>query len=144
MSAKEIRALVRCLFEEYNKGKAAMMALMDEMYATNFVLHSTGKDINGLKNAKQYESEVFSAFPDMHITIDDIFVEGDKAAVRWTFTGTHKGKRWGLPPTNKKIKMWAISINRFAGGKFVEEWTRYDTLGLMQQLGLAPTPGKGK
>jgi steroid delta-isomerase-like uncharacterized protein len=145
MSAKEIKALVRRFYEEYNKGKAAAMAAMDERYATNIVVHSsTGEDIRGLKNIKQSESEVFSAFPDNHVTIDDMVVEGDKVVVRYTFTGTHKGEFGGIPPTNKKVKVWAIAIVRIAGGKFVEGWERMDTLGMMQQLGLVPTSGKGK
>ena len=70
-------------------------------------------------------------------------VEGDKVATRCTMTGTHKGEFMGIPPTNKKVTVWAISIDRVAGGKFVEEWGTYDTLGLMKQLGIVPKPGKG-
>ena len=70
--------------------------------------------------------------------------EGDKVAYRWTLTGTHKGEFEGIPPTNKKVTVWAISISRIAGGKIVEDWSRVDTLGLMQQLGVVPTPKKEK
>jgi steroid delta-isomerase-like uncharacterized protein len=144
MSAEEIKALERRWFEEWNKGKAAAMAVIDELCATDYVVHSgTGEDIHGLKDFKQSYSEFFSAVPDIHFTIEDMVVEGDKAAVRFTFTGTHKGEFRGIPPTNKKVTVWGISIDRIAGGKFVESWERYDTLGLMQQLGLVPTPGQG-
>ncbi len=145
MSTKEIKALERRLFEEANKGNAAAMAFIDEACATDVVLHDpTGRDIRGLKDVKQYESELFSAFPDIHHTIDDMVAEGDKVTVRFTLTGTHKGEIMGIPPTNKKITIWAIGIDRFAGGKLVESWLRLDTLGMMQQLGVVPTPGKGK
>jgi len=143
MSAKENKALTRRFIEEWNKGKTAAMAVIDEMYATNFVSHGD-KDIRGIKNIKQSTSEEFSAFPDQHFTIDDMVAEGDKVAMRITMTGTHKGEYMGAPPTNKKITIRAITIERFAGGKIVEEWGMYDTLSLMQQLGLAPTPKKGK
>ena len=56
-----------------------------------------------LKNIKQSISEEFSAFPDLHYTIDDMVAEGDKVAARVTMTGTHKGEFMGIPPTNKKI-----------------------------------------
>lgn len=145
MSAKENKALERRLFEESNKGKAAALAVIDETCATNFVLHdATGMDIHGLKDLKQYESELFSAFPDLHHTIDDMVAEGDKVAVRFTLTGTHKGAYMGIPATNKKLTIWAISIDRIVGGKFVESWLRMDTLSMMQQLGLVPTPKKEK
>jgi len=145
MSAKEIKALMRRLVAESNKGEAAAMAAIDELYAPDFVYHSgPGEDVRGLKDNKQSTSDFYSAFPDIHSTIDDMIVEGDKVATRGTMTGTHKGEFMGIPPTNKKVTVWAFSIDRVAGGKIVEEWGTYDTLGLMKQLGLAPTPGKGK
>jgi steroid delta-isomerase-like uncharacterized protein len=143
MSAKDLKALTRRFIEEWNKGKAAAMAVIDEMYATNFVSHGD-EDIRGIKNVKKSTSEEFSAFPDQHFTIDDMIAEGDKVAARITMTGTHKGEYMGAPPTNKKITIRAIAIERFAGGKIVEEWGQTDTLGLMQQLGLVPTPKKKK
>jgi len=142
MSIKEIKELGRHLVEEWNKGKAAAMAVMDELYAPDVVFHGgTGEDIRGLKGYKQVLSEFFSAFPDVHFTFDDMVVEGDKVATRWTITGTHKGEFRGIPPTNKKVTIWGISIDRIAGGKVVEEWERFDTLGFMQQLGLIPPLG---
>jgi hypothetical protein len=35
-----------------------------------------------------------------------------------------------------------ISIDRYSGGKFAEGWTNWDTLGLMQQLGVIPAVGQ--
>ena len=145
MSAKEIKALERRFVEEWNKGKAATMAIIDELCATNITYHgASGEEIHGLKGFKQSMSEFYSAFPDSHFTIDDMIVEGDKVAVRWAMTCTHKGEFSGIPPTNKKVTMWGIYIDRVAGGKFVETWEGFDTLGMMQQLGLVLTSGKGR
>jgi predicted ester cyclase len=133
------------LYEEYNKGKIAVLAVIDELYAADTIQHSsTGQYIRGIKNYKQHVSEFSSAFPDLHFTIDEMIAEGDKVAVRVTATGTNKGAFRGIPPTNKKVTVWMIQIDRIVGGKFVEGWSRYDTFGLMQQLGLIPTPGKEK
>jgi len=143
MSAKDLKVLDRRFFEEWNKGKAAAMALIDKSCATNIVWHdANGEDIRGLKDFKKSMGEFFDAFPDNHFAIDDIFAEGDKVAVRYTITGTHKGELMGIPATNKKVTLVALEIDRIVGGKFVEGWIRFDTLGFMQQLGLAPTPGK--
>ena len=145
MSAKEIKALERRFVEGWNKGKAAAMAVIDELCATNIAYHGgSGEEIHGLKGFKQSMSEFYSAFPDSHFTIDDIVAEGDKVVVRWTMTGTHKGEFGGIPPTNKKVTIWGIYIDRMAGGKFVETWERFDMLGMMQQLGIVPTPRKGR
>jgi steroid delta-isomerase-like uncharacterized protein len=146
MLTKDPKALERHFFEEWNKGKAAAMAVIDEICANNIVWHSseltTGEDIRGLKDFKKSMGEYYDAFPDNHFAIDDILAEGDKVATRYTITGTHKGKYMGIPPTNKKIKLSAIEIDRIVGGKFVEGWIRFDSLSMMQQLGLAPTPAK--
>ncbi len=144
MSVEEIKALERRCLGEFSKGKAAAMAVMDELYAADFVMHGSteSEDIHGLEGVKQSMSEYYDAFPDIHYTLDDIVVEGDKAVVRCTVTGTHKGEFMGVPPTNKKVKVQGIAIDRVVGGKVVEEWGVVDMLGLMRQLGLAPSPKK--
>ena len=143
MSTKDLKALERRFVTEWNKGKAALMAVIDEECAPNIVFHrGMGMDIHGLKDFKQYMSGFCDAFPDLHATIDDIVTEGDKVVVRYTVTGTHKGEMTGIPPTNKKVKLWMVEIDRFVGGKCVEGWASMDTLGFMQQLGVVPKLGK--
>lgn len=142
MSVKEHKALTWRWLEKLNKGKATFLATMDEHYATDYVYHGpTGEDIRGLKNYKQYFSNFLDAFPDTHFTFDDIVAEGDKVVIRFTWTGTHKGEFQGIPPTNKKITIWGITIVRIVGGKTAEEWEMMDIMGFMQQLGVIPTPG---
>jgi predicted ester cyclase len=143
MSAKDLKALGRGFINEMNKGKAAAMALIDKSCATNIVWHdANGQDIRGLKDFKKYMDEMYEAFPDIHWTIDDMIVEGDKAVIRYTVTGTHKRELMGIPATNKKITLVALEMDRIVGGKLVEGWIRLDTLGMMQQLGVVPTPQK--
>jgi steroid delta-isomerase-like uncharacterized protein len=78
------------------------------------------------------------AFPDMHLTLDDVIVEGDKVASAWTFTGTHTGELDGVAPTNRPVKVAGATIFIMANGKFVREVIYADLLGMMQQLGLVP------
>ena len=145
MSSKEIKALCRHFIEEFSKGKAAALAVIDETNATNIVYHtSTGEEYVGTKDIKQFFSDFFDAFPDTQVTLEDVVVEGDKVAQRWTLTATQNGEFMGIPPTNKKITIWAIEIDRVAGGKFVECWERFDTFGFMQQLGVIPKSGEAK
>ena len=143
MSAREIKALERHLVEEYNKGETAALAVIDELYTADTIQHTnTGQDIYGIKDFKQHVSELCSAFPDLHFTIDDLFAAGDKVVLRMTATGTFKGAFAGIPPTNKKVKYWGIEIDRIVSGKIVEAWVMVDILGLMQQIGAMPTPKK--
>lgn len=135
MSAEENKTLAHTLTEKvWNKGN---LDIVDDLLSTDYVFHHPGgQDLNGPEEYKQMVKAVRSAFPDIHFTIDDVIAEGDKVAYRWTFVGTHQGELRGIPPTGKKATVWAIAIERVADGKFVEAWERYDTLGLMRQLGV--------
>ena len=84
----------------------------------------------------------FTAFPDVHFTIEDQVAEADKVVTRWTWRGTHQGPFQGIPPTGKHVMVTGVGINRFANGKVVENWTNMDILGLLQQLGVVPAPGQ--
>jgi predicted ester cyclase len=144
MSTKnDLKTLHRNLMVEWNKGKTAAMTAIDELFATNFIYHrGIGDETHGIKELKESMSGLFNGFPDIHFATDEIITEGNKQATRLTITGTHKGEFMGIAPTNKKIKMSVLHIDTFARGKCVESWERFDTLGLMQQLGVVPTPEK--
>lgn len=140
MSAEEIKELERHFFGELNKGKAAAMVVIDELCANDFLWHpGAGEDMRNLQDYKRFVGEFYRGFPDVHFAIDDILVEGDKVAVRFTVNGTHTGESEGILPTNKRMTLWGIGIDRIAGGKVVESWERYDTLDWMKQLGFALT-----
>jgi len=47
----------------------------------------------------------------------------------------------GIPATGKRMTTSGISISRYEGGKAVEEWVRWDSLGWLQQLGVIPPLG---
>ena len=79
------------------------------------------------------------AFPDARVTVEDQVAEGDKVVSRWTATGTHTGDLMGIPPTERRIEISGITINRFSGGKIAEDWYQSDDLGMMQQLGVIPS-----
>jgi steroid delta-isomerase-like uncharacterized protein len=143
MSTKDLKALMRRFIKEWNKGKTATMTMIDEICAPSLVYHSgSGEDVHGLKTYKQFMGGFYDAFPDTHITLDDIVAEGDKVVTRYLLAGTHKGKYMGIPATNKKVTISVIEIDRFARGKIIDEWVKYDTLGFMQQLGVIPRPEK--
>ncbi len=94
----------------------------------------------GIEGARMFFNMLFTAFPDLHGTIEDIIAEGDKVVDRMTCEGTHQGVFMGAPPTGKRVKWSFIDINRIVDGKVVEHWAEVDTMGMMQQLGLVPPP----
>src|SRR5918997_124028 len=112
---------------------------LDEVYAPDVVWHQPEGDIQGLEEAEQFVAMITTAFPDMSTTVEDVIAEGDKVVTRVTIRGTHQGEveEYG-PPTGKQVELEGITIHRFEDGKIVKEWTSYDNLSILQQLGLAP------
>ena len=103
-------------------------------------LHGTGL-APGRVALEAWVAMLDTAFPDRQVTIEDVVAEGDRVVTRWSSTGTHVGEYMGAPATGKRIKTTAITIYRFEGGKAVEGWTEYNSLDMMQQLGVVPSPG---
>lgn len=140
MSAEENKAKIRRIYEEvFNKGN---LAVADELMAPNYVFHAPGgQEFKGPEGFKQYATMMRTAFPDLHITVEDMVAEGDKVVHRISTRGTHKGDLMGIAPTGKQITTTGIVISRFAAGKEVEVWASLDMLGMMQQMGVAPPIG---
>jgi len=142
MSTEQNKALMRRFYEEISKGN---LAALDELVAADLVDHSPF--VPGQAPGRQGTLELFTmiraAFPDLHVTVEDMVAEGDKVAVRGTMSGTHKGEFTGIAPTGKQITVGTIEILRIVGGKMVEHWNVIDSLGMMQQLGVVPAPGQG-
>ena len=68
--------------------------------------------------------------------LEDLLIEGDKIATRWTCCGTHHGVFIGMAPTGKRVTFTGMTLYRMAQGKIVEQWTVEDGVSLYQQLGL--------
>jgi predicted ester cyclase len=140
MSAQENRIVVRREFEEIFSQEGNLDAA-EEIYAPNYVGHEpTFGDVHGVEGAKQFAATYRQAFPDVQTTMEDQVAEGDKVVTRFTSRGTHQGESEDFgPPTGNRIEVTGITIEQFSEeGKIVEDWTNFDALGLMQQLGLVP------
>jgi steroid delta-isomerase-like uncharacterized protein len=78
---------------------------------------------------------LYTAFPDVRVTLDDTVFAGDKVATRMTWTGIHRGAFMGLPACGRRVSWTAISIIRLSAGKIAQAWVNEDTLGLLHQIG---------
>jgi predicted ester cyclase len=141
MSTEENKAIVRRYHEElFNKGN---LAVADEVFDSNYV--NSALDQMGLPRGpegfKQYASMMRTAFPDLHLTVEDQVAEENKEVHRIIARGTHKGDLMDIAPTNKQIEINAIAIDHISGGKVLETWVVVDMFGMMQQLGVIPPPG---
>lgn len=139
MSAEENKALARRLFEEaFSQGK---VEVVDEVLDPDFVCYDPNSEAGEVRGAQTIKAEIEyfrNALPDLIYTIEDQIAEGDKVVTRYTVSGTHQGEFFGVGPSGERIVMTGMSIDRFEGGKMVEEWPEYDLLGVMRLLGAVP------
>jgi len=131
------------VLEIWNEGN---LDRIDEVYAPEIIVRASTfpEDIVGLEGLKNWVDSTHMGFSDFNMTFEEIIVKGDKIITRWTSSGIHTGvlsmPLGELPPTNKKIHISGIAINRMENGKAVEEIVVYNVLELMQQLGFALVP----
>lgn len=132
-------AVARRVFAEiFNQGN---YDAANEIYAKDFVNHTASGDI-ALDKDQAAARGWRDAFPDIHVTADQVHTDGDFVTILWTAVGTNTGTGNGLPATGKNIKARGITIWKVVDGRIREEWSAFDQLRIMQQLGLTPAAGK--
>ena len=129
------KAVAKRAFDEIlSRGR---FELAEKLYARDFVnhgIHSTAsleEDQAALKGWHQ-------AFSDIVVSPEKLIAEGDLVTIYWIARGTNTGTGNGLPATGKKAELAGITIWRIVDGKITEEWSAFDQLSMMQQLGLLP------
>ena len=126
MSTEENRALIQRVFAEgFNQGK---LAVVDEVFAPNFLDRSTPSQPPGAEGVKEYISAVRTGFPDIAVTIDDLITTDDKVVVRTTWRGTHLGIYGNYAPTGRQVTRTMIQIFRVVDSKLYEEWSEGNSL----------------
>lgn len=140
-----------------NRGLAAQALLVpwnednleavDVFYAPDFVNHDPANPgVDGAAGVKQLIQEYRTAFPDLEFTIEDQMVEEDRVTIRWTATGTQEGEFRNIEPTDAQVSFSGITISRVStdprieNRQILENWTYWDVLSLMQQLGVEGSP----
>jgi steroid delta-isomerase-like uncharacterized protein len=102
---------------------------------------SIGLTVKGRDGFKGYMRTIQAAFPDFHNTIEEMIAEEKKVVAVLTYSGTHHGTLFGVPPTGKRIQYAGTAIFRIEGDQITRGWVLGDTLGLLLQLGaIAPLP----
>ena len=136
MSVESLMEHERIWIDGLNRGD---VSAADTAFAPDCVVHITGvaAPFRGVGAWKEFITGMLQAFPDLHFTIEDQLVQGDRAAFRWRATGTHTGPLGAAPPTGKKVALDGLILDRIAGGKVQERWEQWDQSVMLQQLGFA-------
>ena len=132
-------------FEEVwnNKSEAAI----EEMFAADGIANglndANGNPLRGPEGFKVMHRAFLSAYPDLHITVEDTIVEGDKIAARCVVRGTHLGDSLGFAATRNRVEFTGMTFLRVRNGKIVEAWNNFDFATMNTQLGIT-SAGKGR
>lgn len=112
----------------------------DELNAPDFVNLSAPPGVpKDLQGGKMFLGAFVNAFPDSHVTVDEMIAEGDLVATKKTMTGTHTGEFNGIAPTGKRVEIQYVDFLRLRDGQIIEHWLSMDQLSFMQQLGVIPS-----
>jgi predicted ester cyclase len=128
----------------YLKAKAAFndkdMAGCMSYYALDHQMRS--RDVKpGRGHIEHFLTSMHDTWSGLCITVDHAIAEGDWVAGRCTSIAIHSKPIMGVAPTNKEVKTTFWDMHRFnADGNIAETWNVMDSLAIMQQLGLVPTP----
>jgi steroid delta-isomerase-like uncharacterized protein len=126
----------RIWIEGLNRGD---VSAADVAFAPDCVVHITGiaEPLRGVGPWKEVVAGLLRAFPNLHFTVEDQLVQGDRVAIRWRATGRHTGPLGDAPPTGKSVALDGLIMDRMADGRVQERWEQWDQPMMLQQLGLA-------
>jgi steroid delta-isomerase-like uncharacterized protein len=115
--------------------------VIDELVSSDYVGYDAAlpEPIRGPQGAKDNYKQYSEAFEGAQITVKDQIAEGDAVATRWEGRGRHTGELMGIPPTGKEIIVEGLNFTRLQDGQIIEEWSNWDTLGMLQQIGAIPS-----
>jgi steroid delta-isomerase-like uncharacterized protein len=133
-SREDMIALFKRRQEAYDDLNAAALAAD---YADDAVIDSPSGGVHtGREAAERTFRAVFSAFLDITIAVEELIIDGDRAAQVQSMEGTHIGDFLGLPPTGKRFNMSAVFFYEVRNGRIVRERRIYDFTGMLIQIGI--------
>lgn len=137
----DLRALLTRFIDEVINGRDLHVALT-ELVVDDFVeqnpLPGQGPGRAGLADVL---TRIVAGFPDLHWTIHETVVEGDRIMAYSSWTATHNGEFLGIPATGRPVTVEAWTLDRYRNGQMVESRILMDVAGLLMQLGVLPAPG---
>jgi predicted ester cyclase len=95
--------------------------MLDDIFSPKTVDHTAVPgQAPGIEGLRQFFAMMRAGFPDFSASVKDLFAEGDRVAIRFTFRGTHQGEFMGISPTGKQVTMPGIDILRIEEGTILE------------------------
>lgn len=141
----DVTELVERWFEDlFNKGD---LAVANEILAPDVSYHGPSslspQAVAGPADIKEYVEVYQTAFPDLWYEVTAVQAGEAEIRVRWTATGTHESDLFGIEATGEAFSVEGIDIFEIAEGRITAVYAQWDTLKMVQELGVVPTVGLG-
>jgi steroid delta-isomerase-like uncharacterized protein len=132
-TTEDNKAAVRDCFENASKGN---FDALHSIVSADYVVHPD--EVRGADGLAEMVQGYRSALPNLNVSVDHQFTEGDYVATRCTIRGRHEGELMGTPPSGRDVEFTSLTISRCRDGRIEEEWELVDAVGLLRQIGALP------
>ncbi len=126
----------RLIEETFGKGR---LDVYDEICAADYRSHDPFNGESTLEQEKELCRSYRAAFADLKPTVLASWSDGETVTTHWRMTGVHTGTLKGIAPTGARCTVEGISVGRYRNGRLAESWVQWDALGLLRQVGVAPS-----
>ncbi len=130
-----VEAFLQDVINEHN-GDHAINYLNPDMQWSG----GTVGTVTGSANVAGLFASVVAAFPDAHITINDIFAQGDQVVVRVVVSGTQEGPILGIPASGRFVQWDGVDVYRLSDGKISNIWAGDDWTAILNDTGTYKAP----
>lgn len=143
MAEEQAKGIGACYLRARNE---ADLALLDKIYSPDVIVHdpSQPESLIGLAALKNQYRNTHAAVPDLRVSMDDMYLKGDKIVWIFTMSGTITGPfrtpLGELPPTGKSFRLSGVAVDRIVQGRIVEEWVYFNVLDILRPLGFTLAP----
>ncbi|MBW4481335.1 MAG: ester cyclase [Tildeniella torsiva UHER 1998/13D] len=139
------RAIAHRYYEEIMN--QAKLDVIDELMAPDFLftIPTHPEPYRGPDGFKELVTMLHGAFPDVHLEVKHLLVDGNTVVGHWIGSGTHTGGalhtvQGDIPASGKHFVIDGVSWLKIVDGKIVESLANEDTLSLLHQIGVIPNP----
>ena len=117
------RQALELLHRYHDATNAGTLDELDDIFAEDFVNFAAGfEPVKSLAAMKTLIRELLVAFPDWHVTVEDMFAQDNKVVTRWSLRATHLAPYHDIPATGLKISAEGIHIDHIVGDKIAKRW----------------------
>jgi predicted ester cyclase len=135
MSIDRHKEIVRELYAVSTGTLEDWLGAHERHFAPSEVLHLPGQEPLDWQGHHDLDHQLYAAFTDFRLDLEDLVAEGDRVVARFSFGGVHTGEYHGIPPSGNTIRSSGVAIYRFENELIVEEWYQSDQLSILSGMG---------